>query len=214
MIIIIIFIPNFLFSQTYLGVKGGGNFGWYSGEDWRNHINAAEQTVGVEVTDSVVPIENLGIFLDAMIIEHFGFSISININAYGEDCIIGGNPYLRMEYRQNVIEMPLLIKITTSTNIHGGLYLIAGPIMQYLFRDYEMKGTYFGETYSEEFLSSKNTFVFGLLGGIGFEIPSSNGLFKTDVTYGRNITRPSDTIVFPYGIINSIQFNIYYGSEL
>lgn len=207
-------LPHLAFSQTYIGVKGGMNFCWYSGDAWERHLLAAEEDTGLDVTDSAVPIGGLGIFIDAMLTEHIGVYSSIGFNAYGVNCVIANINALRMEYRQNVIEVPLLLKFTTSTYIRGGVYVVIGPMIQYLFRDYEMKGLYYDEIWSDYLEPPDNLFIVSILGGFGVEAPSDSGLFKAEVTYGRNLTQPSDTIDFPYDVINNIQVTLCYGSKL
>jgi len=216
--IITLTIPNFLFSQTYLGPIGGLNFGWYSGNLWENHISSAEADIGFEVVGSSIPLANLGIFIDMIIIDHLCFSSGISYNVYGQDCFVGSYDILLVEYRQHVIEIPLLLKYSTSNGFNPGLYFIFGPKIQFLIRDYEMKFLFLNEIYENDFFVPNNLFLFSMLGGFGYEIPNRYGLFKIDITYNRNITEPSylvsDTSSSPYGIINNIALNIYYGSKL
>ena len=212
--ILFVFLPEIVFSQMYLGVKGGLNLGWYSGEHWQEYVNNSEQNIEASLTDSNIPLPNLGIFFDAMITSSIGLSTNININAYGEDCIINDLSFQKLEFRQNVIEMPILLKLTTSNYFSEGMYCVLGPVIQYLFRGYEIKLVKSGETIDDQLYFRDRKFVLGILGGIGYEWPNRNGLFKIDITYGRNLTKPLNDTNYPFEVINNVQVNCYYGSRL
>lgn len=213
-LVLIIIIPKIIYSQTYIGLKGGLTFGWYSDDNWQAYKNYNQNSLGLSITDSVIPIKNLGVFIDTQFYDNIGLSCNVSLNTYGQDCIIGNLDFQRIELRQYVVEMPVMLKLSTSKNSKGGIYCILGPIVQYLFRDYEIKYTSSGKNIANGLFPQENLFALGIFGGGGYEYPGRNGVFKTELGYGRNISKPSTKIDYPYEIINCIEVNFYYGSRL
>lgn len=210
----IIIIPKIIYSQTYIGLKGGLTFGWYGDDNWQAYKLFNQNSLGLSITDSVIPVKNLGVFIDTQFSENIGLSCNVSLNTYGQDCVIGDLDFQRIELRQYVVEMPVMLKLSSSKHFKGGIYGIFGPIVQYLFRDYEIKYTSSGRNIANGLFPPENLFALGIFGGVGYEYPGRNGIFKTELGYGRNITKPSTNIDYPYEIINSIVVNFYYGSRL
>ncbi len=212
-VLIVLFLPSLIFAQnTLIGVKGGVNGSWYSGSNWDYLVDTTETDNTTTVDE--IPAANIliGLYLETMLSRHIGIIAEVNYTRYGQDIEY---PYMgytvNSEFRQEVVEIPLMLKIAYSP--FNGAYALIGASLQLPQSDLEIKHSV-GGTSSEESIVTDNTMVYNVLGGLGYDLPfAKGGVLKLEGRYCRNLTYASDSKLYQFDV-NALQLLIGYGFNI
>lgn len=190
--ILLVLLPTMVFCFDFaIGPKLGLNVGWMSGNDWEAMIdffddNGSSETAGLRIGFSGGIFLTLGLFDFLAIQPEILFSTVGGRYRYTE----GGVDFDGVQ-SANVFEIPIFLKPRIRLG-SGTLYLLIGPNIVFILGDIVMKEEAFGTKVEFE-IEPDNSTIFGISGGLGYEIPT---IFKRkisfEVKYTKTLTESSD----------------------
>ena len=197
--------------ELVLGVKGGVNLGWFSGNNWDDYVESAELYYGIDIEEQLHPALHAGLYLESMFSRNLGLVTELNFTQYGQDYeySYAGEDF-EGSYSINAIEIPLLLKIAAQPV--GGFYGLAGPTIILLTGDLEFEESGGGVTVKGSD-TPDNPIVLGLTAGVGYGFIINQGVLSLEARYGRNLTDAFDADKDPFDV-NGFKLLLGYGFVL
>ncbi len=202
-----------------LGVFGGINMGWGSGNDYDDMIDALEYGFGKASSEARMGF-SLGLFLDIPISETFSIQpelqytvAKVGYNFTDLNDLVLEDLEVEATETYNTLLVPILAKYKILAG-KGKINIFGGPMIVLLLGDvkYKEEYDYYGDTdsFTDEFEPDKSLGL-GFSVGIGYEVPMGNGKLVTDLRFSKTLTEFYDN--YESGL-NTFGFNIGYGFNI
>ncbi len=194
-------LPAGLFAyDSSVGLKTGVNLGWFSGSEWDDYIAYSESVTGISISEQPHVSFHIGAFGEIMFTDNLGAVVELNYSQYGQAWEYTYYGYsFDGKYYQDSIQIPLLFK--AAQNKDRGVYLLLGPVINFLIGDMHFEESGAGYDYSSS-VEPDNVVLWSVLGGLGYSWNLRFGRILFEARYSRNLTDAFDNGSFD---INGIQ---------
>jgi hypothetical protein len=187
------------------GPKAGMSYGWQAGKDWDDYVDSLDFK-GEAPSNKVKFGFSGGLFVNIGLIDLYAiqpeviFSMCGGRFAYDPD----GTGDIDGVVSANIIEVPILHKFRFSLG-PGNLYLVAGPEIIFILGDVKTDKPVETEEAPDNFL------VYGIVGGIGYELPLGPGYMSFALRIGRTLDEYMKDF---YGFFTTNYIYVGYGFNL
>lgn len=208
-------VPHRAHAQSLrLGPKAALNLAWFGGSDWKDAIDAADNTPGVSASNDVNVGFMGGGFLEIGFSPTFAVQIELLIGTISGGFTVEddfSSDTLEVSQRATVLTLPLLLKPKFAVGDSGSLYGLIGPEPGFILGDLKAKAKLTGFGTDTADVSPDNSFVFAATLGAGYEHRFDAGALNAEIRYNRTFTSIFDD---DNTRTNSINFFVGYGFDL
>jgi len=168
------------------GPKAGMSYAFQGGKDWDDYVDSLDYKSSAPSNKVKFGFSG-GLFVNIGLIDLYAIQPEVIFTMTGGRFAYDPTPGTGVEgvVSANIIEVPILHKFRFSLG-PGRLYLVAGPEIIFILGDVKTKTE--GDSLAEIEEAPDNFFLYGIVGGIGYELPLGPGYMSFAIRIGQSLT--------------------------